>query len=345
MDDRLMKQDILSDVKVVIAEPKASLRKKLSEDVRGLGCRDIIETGNLKDVQQAFQDGGVDILIGETELPEGSLGQLVHDVRHGVIGDNPFILAIAMVSKPDPARVKRAVDCGVDDIIIQPFQPEDLLLRLRKLSRGRKPFVVTSDYIGPDRYTKGNVPGMQIPHIKAPNPLHLRGLGKQSDINMKKAIARVLNQVNEQKVERHAYAIQWLMDRIVAVKAGEMAAEELDMQEQFDRLNRIATDIAHRLTGTGYIHAAEMCLTLENMTSIMKEMPAMVDDDEMELMGKLVHVIKRKCNGNDPIAEATVLKSLAAEPVPAEPAAAEPAEPAAAMAKTDAPAPDVTATV
>lgn len=308
-----MKPDILSDVKVVIAEPKASLRKRLADDVRALGCRKIIETGNLRDVQDAFYDGEIDVLIGESELPEGSISEFVHDVRHGVAGDDPFIIAIVLISEPDPELVKRAVNCGVDDIIMKPVKPDDLRQRLRVLSRVRKPFVVTTDYIGPDRRSKKRKAGLQIPLIKAPNPLHLRGSGRHSEFNMKKAINRGIKQVNEQKVERHAYSIHWLMDRIIAVNNGEMTIEELDMGEQFERLNMIAGDIAGRLSGTSYDHAADICLTLEKMTSVIKVSPDMATDGEIELLGKLATVIKRKCNGNDPIAEEAEMQKLAAK--------------------------------
>ena len=73
---------------------------------------------------------------------------------------------------------------------------------------------------------------------------------------------------------------------------------EIDMEEQFHRLNEVATDISSRLSGTNYRHAAEMCLTLEKMTSILKETPDLAGDAEIKLMGKLTKVIKRKCNGN-----------------------------------------------
>ncbi|MBT3239001.1 MAG: response regulator [Rhodospirillaceae bacterium] len=308
-----MKADILSDVKVVIAEPKQSLRRKLADDVRALGCRNIITTGNLRDVQEAFYDGGVDILIGESELPEGSLCELIHDVRHGVTGDNPFTLAIALVAKPDTEIVRNAVNSGADDIIIKPVNPDDLHQRLLALSRVRKPFVVTSEYIGPDRRSNGRKDGVQIPHIKAPNPLHLRGGGMQGEINFNNAIARTTKQVNEHKVERHAYSIQWLMDRIIAVNEGEMDVNELDMHNQFERLNTISADISSRLDGTGYNHAAEMCLTLEKMTAILIKTPDMADAEEIDLLGKLTNVIKRKCNGNDPMAEAEQIAAYAGE--------------------------------
>ena len=90
---------------------------------------------------------------------------------------------------------------------------------------------------------------------------------------MKRSIDRTVHIVNEQKVERHAYSVNWLMGRIIEVKNREMAASELDVKAQFARLNNIAGDISQRLIGTDYRHAVEMCLTLEQMTEILKECP------------------------------------------------------------------------
>lgn len=287
-------------IKVVLAEPKAGLRKEYMGVLRTLGCTHIIETGNIKDVRAALQEGGVDVVIGDTTLPEGDLSEVIHQVRHGKIGDNPFIIAMVLVSKSDKDVIQRVIDSGADDILIKPLDAAQLRERLMMFTRGRKQFVVTSDYIGPDRRSASRKDGLEIPKIKTPNPLHVRLNGSQGSGSMRRAVARTLIKVNEQKVERHAYSVHWLMDRLQELKQGEISGDDLNMEEQFHRLNEIAGDIASRLNGTGYRHASEMCMTLERMTYLLKESPELAGDVEIQLLGKLTKVIKRKCNGNIP---------------------------------------------
>lgn len=295
-----MKSKPYQGIRAVIAEPRSSLRKEYIDVLKDLGCNDIIETGNIRDVHAAFAKGGVDVLIGDTTLPEGDLTEIVHQVRHGVIGDNPFIIAMILVSMSDKECVERVINSGADDILLKPMDAAQLRKRLVMFTFGRKRFVVTSDYIGPDREGGHRKGGMKVPLIKAPNPLQVRLTGEIGSGAMQKAVARTLIEVNAQKVERHAYSVHWLMERLLEVQNGDIDSSDLDMEKEFNRLNEMASDIASRLTGTGYHHAAEMCLTLERMTSILSNEPDMAGEEELSLLGKLTSVIKRKCNGNAP---------------------------------------------
>ncbi len=285
-------------LKVVLAEPRSALRKQYLNVLRELGCTDIVETGNIKDVCAALEEGGVDVLIGDTTLPEGDLSEVIHQVRHSQIGDNPFILAMILVAESDKGVIGRVIDSGADDILIKPLGAAQLRARLLMFTSGRRPFVVTSDYIGPDRPSKERKGGCKIPQIKAPNPLLVRISGGHGSGVMKRAVKRAMIVVNEQKIERHAYTINWLMERLSTVQNGDMPVSELNMEEQLQRLNEVARDLASRLSGTNYQHAAEMCQTLENMTLLLTRTPDLAGQEEISLLGKLTTVIKRKCNGN-----------------------------------------------
>ncbi len=285
-------------IKIILAEPRSGLRKEYLNVLRELGCTDIIETGNIKDVRAALEAGGVDVLIGDTTLPEGDLSEVVHQVRHSQIGDNPFIIAMILVSESDKGGIQRVISSGADDILIKPLDTAQLRARLLMFTSGRRPFAVTSDYIGPDRPSKQRKDGCQIPQIKAPNPLLVRISGSHGSGVMNRAVKRAMSVVNEQKVERHAYTINWLMERLSAVQNGDMPASELNMEDQLQRLNEVAKDLSGRLSGTNYQHAAEMCMTLERMTLLLTKTPDLAGQEEISLLGKLTHVIKRKCNGN-----------------------------------------------
>ena len=61
-----------------------------------------------------------DLLIAETELPDGDFFELVHAIRHHEIGTNPFIPVIALTGDPSPDMVKKATDCGADALLTKP---------------------------------------------------------------------------------------------------------------------------------------------------------------------------------------------------------------------------------
>jgi len=296
-------------LRVILAEPRSSLRKEYLDVLKSLGCRDIIETGNIKDVHTALEEGGVDVLIGDATIPEGDMSELVHQIRHGFIGDNPFLIAMVMVSQSDKELIGRVIDSGADDILLKPLDTEHLRSRLLSFTSARKSFVVTSEYIGPDRQKKERQDGEKMPLLKVPNPLLVRMGGRHGSGVMKRAVDRTMNVVNKQKVERHAFTIHWLMERLSAVQNGDLPAGELNMDEQLKRLNEVARDLTYRLEKTDYRHAAEMCMTLEKMTLYMSETPELAGKEEITLLGKLTQVIKRKCSNDSPFAEASTISS------------------------------------
>ena len=59
-----MNLKLYAGIKVILAEPQSSLRKQYLAILKGLGCSDVIETGNMRDVCNALEEGGVDLLIG-----------------------------------------------------------------------------------------------------------------------------------------------------------------------------------------------------------------------------------------------------------------------------------------
>lgn len=288
--------NIFSEVRVVLVEPKVSIRKEFLSVLEELGCREIVETGNLKDAEEAFEEGSVDLLIGEASLPEGKLTNLINKVRHGKMGDNPFIIAMIMVNDSDQQTIREVIDCGADDILIKPTTPENLRQRLTLFARGRKKFVVTTDYVGPDRRT-GHRPGtMEIPQIKVPNPLQIRVAGRSGSGFMARAIASSVKQVNEQKIERYAYSMNWMISRINFIKKTKKEVEGVDINKEMVRLHEIAADCRSRLTGTCYQPVAEMFLTLDHMTAAQLKLDAPTEGKDFVLITKLVKVIKRQCD-------------------------------------------------
>ena len=75
----------------------------------------------------------------------------VSDLRHRHFGLNPFAAVIAKTNTDERGSLKAALASGVDRIV----DPRDLTLEVEKgldfLISERRAFVVTSDYVGPDR--------------------------------------------------------------------------------------------------------------------------------------------------------------------------------------------------
>ena len=292
------------NVRVVLAEPNAELRTTLKENLFGLGFKKITATGNLSRVVQEVNNATVDIVIADTALPEGDFNAYVREMRHGHQGTNPFLVVITLVNEPSSAAVHAAINSGTDHVLAKPFTAQDLAAKISELSHARKRFVVTSEYIGPDRRTThrpGTRPGtMEVPLIDVPNPLHHRLSEHVSDKQVQHSVGTAKLKINEQMVQRLAYQVGWLLDSVMP----EIAALNEDMMvgepENLMRLCDVARDMCERIKGTRYGHVTEICLTLCRMAD--QAAAEGLSDEDMQLMGRMTEIIGQAF---DPDREAT----------------------------------------
>lgn len=281
------------NIRVVLAEPRTELRKTLKACLHEHGFRSVLDTGNLSQVANAVREGNVDLLIADTSLPEGDFNEFVTELRHGKHGANPFLVTITLVSSPNRASVQAAIDSGTDHVLAKPFNPEAMVSQVEELTHGRKRFVVTTDYIGPDRRS-GTRPGaMEIPQVDVPNALRQRMTGQMSERVLRRHVDAAKHTVNEQKVVRHAFQIGWLLDRLLPEINMPMKSPEFEAHMK--RLSAVADDISSRIKSTRYAHIAAMCMTLSNMVEVAAANG--FDEKDVRLLQKMAELIE---NAFDP---------------------------------------------
>ncbi|MEG3617629.1 response regulator [Magnetovibrio sp. PR-2] len=285
------------NIRVLLAEPSSSFRNELRDLLAARGFKNIFATGNLSGVMQAVKGNEVDLLIGDTKMPEGDLSELIHQVRHGEIGHNPFIVTITLLSETKADVVRRVIDSGTDHVIAKPFNNTEIVEHIETLTHSRKDFVVTTDYIGPNRRAKPRPGTQDIPQFAVPNPLRSRMTGQISDASFQRSVEASMAVLNEQKVVRHAYQIGWLMNQI----AGDSLDGVPDLNDEsvvahVERLRSVTSDIAQRIQKTRYAHVASMCMTLLNMSEdIMKKNFSAGD---VQMISKLTSVIQSAFDEN-----------------------------------------------
>ena len=281
----------LDDVRLVLAEPKMDVRRELEQALRDRGFREILATGNMLPIRNAIEDGNVDLLIGDTTLPEGDLSDLIFDMRHGKIGDDPFLVTITLVSNPDNAMVRRVVDSGTDTVLLKPFSADDLVDRVFQLVEARKRFVVTTDYIGPDRRQKRRPGTMDIPQVQVPNPLRDRVFGQVDARRRKRSVDAATARINEQKVERHAYQIKWLVGKVLPVLYNNERDEETEAHLR--KLVDVSADLCKRVRSTRFVHVSGMCTNVHQMALSFRDEPDKMDEEDLRLLGQLPDLIWR----------------------------------------------------
>ena len=134
----------------------------------------------------------------------------------------------------------------------------------------RKPFVVTSDYIGPDRHRDAVRGGPDsIPLIDVPNTLRSKAKGEPFSVaDLKAAVGQVMTEINDQRLVRHSYQINFLVGMILpAYQEGKVPPE---IRVNVNRWSDVAAEVEGRLAGSRFEHVGELSRTMSGVAQSIR---------------------------------------------------------------------------
>jgi len=187
-----------SNVRVVIGEPNRQIGEGIQGGLRDLGFRYITLAEKMSKVREAVSRGDVDLLICATEFADGSLCDLANAIRRNMIGRNPFIVVIALVKEATRSSILSVVNSGCDDVIPKPVTNKAMTERIMKLTRERKEFVVTADYVGPSRRGIERSDAQMRSTMTVPNPLHAKTCGTNSKELYQRDVSKAAKLIGQQ---------------------------------------------------------------------------------------------------------------------------------------------------
>ncbi|MDV7338988.1 response regulator [Terasakiella sp. A23] len=296
-----MGQERFDQVTVVIADPDHKARTIAKQTLIKAGFRKILTGHNLAFVKQSFDVEMPELLIAETNLPDGDFAEFVNDLRHHKIGNNPFLVVSALTSDPTPELVKKVIQAGADDLLSKPFDVPTLMRRVGRLIHQRKPFVVTGDYVGPTRQAKSQKEA-NAEKFDAPNTLKARALNEGSVDDVQAMVDAAITNVNTKALESHAEDI----NELVTIVVPRLATGEIDATARLclDRLRYSSEDANRRLDGTEYDHVSELCQTLMGIVNNIRNSGGMPTNKDVALLSPLNKAIQLGFDKNADIATA-----------------------------------------
>jgi DNA-binding response OmpR family regulator len=183
-----------NNVSAIIADADKPRLQVLRSSLYYMGFRETEWAATTADLEEKAERLKPDLIIAALNLPGSDISTYFRKIRAGLSGVDPFTPIIAVLSEAAPATVRRGVDSGADDLVIHPWPAGYLDQRVQKLIHERKSFVVTADYVGPDRRSTQR-PGRQAPKITPPNVLEAKALKRQDSetvLNAQSAARRTL---------------------------------------------------------------------------------------------------------------------------------------------------------
>jgi len=247
---------------VMLFDPVPPNRSTSRTALNMLGFKQIFATSDYGEMLANLRGKLFDVFVADITQDTAKLCDLVMAMRNGRAGANPFLHVVLMAWKLDDDLVKRALNCGADDLITRPYSVGFLTGRVKSLTDARKGFVVTSDYIGPDRRRDPARGAGSIPLFDVPNTLRLKsgvgGPANRLDAEIPLAIREARVKINTERAKRDVFQLSVL---------GHFAQEALTatqpLERDLDRLDATMKDLAQRLESAPSEAATKLCADLD----------------------------------------------------------------------------------
>lgn len=247
------------EVRILYGDPAHGSRALYRQAMVGAGFGNLREFSTLEDFTDLVAVAQPDLLLMDIGLPGGDVAQLVSDLRHGRLGINPYLPVILTTWEAERSVVRRLVDSGADDLLVKPMSTKALLDRLEAVAMNRKPFVVTSDYIGPDRRRVEARRESNVPLFDVPNPMRAKLTGEGFDARaLQQAVMLMNEQVNRQRLQASAFRIAFVAAQIVPLYKAQTMPDAHTLTLLRDLI--VSTeDIQRRVVDTDLAHVGQLC--------------------------------------------------------------------------------------
>jgi two-component system chemotaxis response regulator CheY len=252
-----LNQETLRKATVYIGEKNYYERQVLRDMFLAQGLKQIICHATLDALRDMLFEVPPDLLVLAADFDPGVF-ELIKEIRMQRIGENPFMLISMMVAPTQGAALNRAIEVGVDDIIIKPISAERIQERLRLVTFHRRPFIVVDGYVGPERKTESLQSARRIPVV---NTLFEKVSGREMDkIALKAAVEGSLQKVLQAQLDSQSFRLGEVCERLVT--AYDTGAIGEDVQADLMTLGGVLKDaaaVAERLKDQ---QLSSLCLTL-----------------------------------------------------------------------------------
>jgi DNA-binding response OmpR family regulator len=247
------------EVRILYGDPAPGSRALYRQAMVGAGYTNLREFDTLEGFVDLVVVAQPDLILMDIGLPGGDVAQVVSDLRHGRLGINPYLPVILTTWEAERSVVRRLVDSGADDLLVKPLSTKGLLDRLEAVAMSRKPFVVTSDYIGPDRRKAEARRESNVPLFEVPNPMRAKLTGESFDARMlQQAIMAMNEQINRQRLQASAFRIAFVAAQIVPLYKSRVTPDGNTIT-MLGELIASTEDIQHRIADTDLAHVGQLC--------------------------------------------------------------------------------------
>lgn len=270
---------------VLVFDPEPATRRANRLALEDLGFRRVAAPTDMSEFMDALEREAFELIVTEAFVGDAQVCDIVRALRDGDMGGNPFVTVLLTLWPRREADVRRALDSGADDMLLRPFSAGQLIERVRVLASSNRPYVVTSDYIGPDRRRASHRAADNL--ITAPNLLRAASEGGVPELmEAERAIPEARERVGRERVRRLAMRVATAAR--MRIEQGE-AADAAGLEE----IDRAARELRRRLrVAATWPEALSHANALTGATGRLLQRGAASDEELTRVRALAVHALE-----------------------------------------------------
>jgi DNA-binding response OmpR family regulator len=256
-------------VDALIYDPVSANRTATRAALYALGFRHTETVPTLEGMVESIQCQPPDIVLAEAQGAADELCQVIQQLRQGAAGYNPFIVIMVTAWEKSSALITKVINSGADDLLLRPFSTALLGTRIETHIERRKRFVITTDYVGPDRRHDAVRP-QDGELFDPPNSLRMKAKDRIPPEAVTKRLDTELQMAREklagEKLRRDSFQICVLW-RLMQ----ELNPQEPQFRADLEKLANLTRGTERRLADTGQQKAVEWCTSILAATDGLKK--------------------------------------------------------------------------
>lgn len=241
---------------VLLYDPDPALRHNTRSALLNIGFGDVVAIQEYGEFIEKTSTKEFDLVLADSRAIGGDPVEAVRKIRRNAIGNNPFVNVIVSLWDTAPETVTNAINSGADDIISRPMSRTHILERVVRLVRARKPFIVTPDYLGPDRrqvprgYPQGSA-------MVVPNSLQAKIENRPEFAATPETIQAAIKAVNDRKISIFTEQLLRLSSAILLLSDANDGHG--DRENVIQALRQINDRLSARINGTALTPVLSLC--------------------------------------------------------------------------------------
>ena len=241
---------------IVVYDSVAQHRNATRMALYSLGFGKVSASDTLESLNRAIKYAPPDLVLCEASGVGTELCELIQTLRLGVGGHaNPFLVVIVTAWEKSRELAQMVVNSGADDLILRPYSTTILKRRIDSHIERRKGFVITHNYVGPDRRNDSSRPA-NAELFRPPNSLKMKTMDgltmPEANFRLQQELRRAKSEFASERLTREVFQI-CILWRIL------QDGNDLDLEDHLVNLGRLATAAARRCRAMELEAALQWC--------------------------------------------------------------------------------------